>query len=469
VVPGTRAHISGEWCSRSTVQSARIAVSTTPWPVASRQKQQIERQAKRARAALVGGPHSLEAVASKHCSPFSFCRTSITYNRPDVRELEFVSALLQTDATLRSNGGIKSCDLVAYLCSRYGVVVDEEKIKNSIIHEMAGQVHHDKRDDDDDKNGNCDDAVLDICQLIALLLIPHLLEATQDEVLGKEILDSISARIFPEGNSEEGEGLTRESLRKIFESYDEFGLSDKLLDEMVVVAGGPAGGSLAQALTGDLAYFNIAWKDQVTTNFEDVMQAKKIDQVRAKDMNGMSEVTDFDGKDSSSGEIRKEGSLHDIMPEAPDGFRKKEDLAPLKRKFTASFVDFAADSYRRPWFIAILYACFVITYFAYVFGIADNQSYWASIECGPMNQYVCKALQGLIKWTATILQLMVLGLFFIFLGSLGNGVCFQRKCSNIAGTLVAMFVIAIGTVVPYFVVRRRHFVERDQCSSYGDF
>ena len=260
-----------------------------------------------------------------------------TFDRPtgavrDMRELEYLSALLQTNQQhLRADGTIKAGDIVLYLRSRHGIVVEEDTVKNLIMKELAGQTM------------NVDSDVLDLCQLTAILLIPQLLESAKDEsrheaVFGR-VHDEIASVI---GNK----GLTRQRLRETFAMYGDFAVSNDLLDEMIVAAS-PGSKAFIHALTRDLSHFNLEWQVSASTNFDDatggLIKSWNSDRDTTHAMN-------YDAKEElEEWKITKPNTQTD-----------------LKRMRTFAFIDYSADDFRRPLFVMLLWTCFVATYFAYV-------------------------------------------------------------------------------------------------------
>ena len=80
----------------------------------------------------------------------------------DLKELEYISALLQTGGVLRSDGSLAVEDVAHYLLSRNGIRVTPECIKNTIFQVFGvGNVENGGR--------------LDLLELNAILIIPILL------------------------------------------------------------------------------------------------------------------------------------------------------------------------------------------------------------------------------------------------------------------------------------------------------
>ena len=247
----------------------------------------------------------------------------------DLKELEYLSALLQTNMQhLRSDGTIKASDIVLYIRSRHGLVVQEDLVQQLILKELAGQTMDVESD------------VIDLCQLTAILLIPQLLEAASDE----NRLEEVFGKVHEDIASIVGyDGLKRDRLRSIFAMHDDLAVSDDLLDEMIAAAGSGSRAFIL-ALTGDLARFNLEWQSSYTTNFNDATKGL------------------VDGQATISNSPPAELELE-------DGPTKKSDsLNTFKPLRMLGFVDYISDGFRRPLFVMILWTCFVNTYFAYVFG-----------------------------------------------------------------------------------------------------
>lgn len=94
---------------------------------------------------------------------------TIGFDRPigaaaDVAELEYISALMQTQMpNLRLDGSIREEDIVLFLSSRYGIKVSPGEIRKVVMKGLGG--------------GDGDDVCIDLMELVAMLLIPTLLKA----------------------------------------------------------------------------------------------------------------------------------------------------------------------------------------------------------------------------------------------------------------------------------------------------
>lgn len=222
---------------------------------------------------------------------------AIWFERPvgaaaDVRELEYISALHQTDLSgIRQNGSIVAQDIELFLKSRHGVVVTEEEVHNQIINCFGGGTNGSK--------------CIDLMELVAMLIIPTLLkskqqlqqESDQDGqhisipnrcklVLSESnLLKRIWAMILEDCNYSPNNPpkLSKELLGRIFREYGETVLAadDTLLQEMLQAAN-PGWDensdtclsfeSFCTALTNDVAeLYDVQNEFRRTTILDDVM------------------------------------------------------------------------------------------------------------------------------------------------------------------------------------------------------
>ena len=69
----------------------------------------------------------------------------------DVKELEYISALMQTGKNhLREDGSIAACDIVAFLMSRHGIKVSELEVIQKILCTFGDSVVDEQIEEDDD-------------------------------------------------------------------------------------------------------------------------------------------------------------------------------------------------------------------------------------------------------------------------------------------------------------------------------
>lgn len=89
---------------------------------------------------FVGTACRFESSSLAGAPSLSFEQISNQCAYEDVKELEFVSALMQTDKVLRPDGTLKPQDVTLFLQSRFGLAVDEETVERLIFKDLAGWV-----------------------------------------------------------------------------------------------------------------------------------------------------------------------------------------------------------------------------------------------------------------------------------------------------------------------------------------
>lgn len=175
----------------------------------------------------------------------------IAFNRlvgpqADVKELEFISSIHQTcHPDCRTNGTIKAIDIVHFLCSRHSIHVKEEVVKKEIIQTLCGTIEEERGGGDNETNSDGDDGglkndMIDLCQIVALLIIPFLVEK-KDEV-GKTNVDKVFNLFLNEARFLDGASvsqnkiyLTSSLLTSIFENYGERRIPPNIIQEMLSV------------------------------------------------------------------------------------------------------------------------------------------------------------------------------------------------------------------------------------------
>ena len=92
-------------------------------------------------------------------APFEHCVGSLA----DTKELEYLSALLQTESEdICSDGTIRSRDIEVYLRSRHGLSCSRMYIEEHFIPELGGNIHGPSE-------------IIDLIQIVSIILIPFFL------------------------------------------------------------------------------------------------------------------------------------------------------------------------------------------------------------------------------------------------------------------------------------------------------
>lgn len=366
----------------------------------------------------------------------------------DVKELEYISALHQTGDSVRLDGSIKDEDIRLFLSSRYGIDVSAIDVRQTILKGMGGD-----RDTDDDLGDNCPD-VIDVMELTAILLIPTLLKAAALEEEGsnnipngllmpppdllKYVLDMILHDVT---GDRVPKPLTTNLLRRVLQAYGESELANDidLLQEMVDCckcdgtdndATNLTVKSFARGLTHDVKLYDIGNEVRESTHYEDV--------------------------------FRHQDHLVEYDKNITDGKKTIQNVATeptrvLKRKYTAAAIDFTAGTYRSKGLSIMLWACTLISYFAYVFGSANDSAKKVCAESdltyalsAPWREnsgaVTCESAVSIVIWVSFYFIFSIFGLTVVGLGSIGNDVYSQQWWIPLIGaTVVAVFVF-----VPFF-------------------
>jgi len=338
----------------------------------------------------------------------------------DVRELEYVSALHQTDRDeLRRDASIRQEDIRLFLSSRFGIVVDDATIQRMILGDLAGTG---KGENNPSLTGEgCDEEgeqVLDLMELVAVLFIPTFIKASlqlNGKALPQDVtrapsgmLDYVLKMILHDTTGTSSpKPLSVELLKRIFISYGEVGLANDsvLLREMVEHAASVADNddetdmdnrslmldtrTFARALANDLNLYDIRNEVRLTTSYEDVFLNKDALEMAArrsafpggKSIGRGRPVPQDAGTSNQHQEAPNTGATsaaadeeNNITPQMKNSFASqdlRERLSVVKtvpiRRFMAASIDITAGLYRSQGLVVSLWATMLITYFAYVF------------------------------------------------------------------------------------------------------
>jgi len=423
----------------------------------------------------------------------------------DVAELEYISALHQTDMPhLRMDGSIKDIDIVRFLSSRYGIKVTEEEVRKTVMHGLGG--------------GDDDEVCIDLMELVAILLIPTLIKAANavadqqssadrgPDDDGSESENGVgSANALGSGldgfDTEEGGGggtaqsnvaekgtendlgsakrqpvkphpdllryvlqvilhdvtgssepraLTRQLLSDIFLSYGESELAEdnELLDSMVIAAGGEAG-------------------DESTLLDVNAFAHALTDDVRLYDINNEVRRTtnyfDVFKTHQSSHKIDIQPDLELNLGDTADVTdnditnTQRAEVRSVKKKWTASSIDMAAGTFRSKQLVVILWVLMVVSYMAYFLDDTDNFAAecpdWEGENGDRGVAFACQVAVSVVRWIVIFLSAGLYGLGLIGLGSLGNAIERQGRCALILPWIGIAFIL-IMTITNYVDEKR---------------
>ena len=353
---------------------------------------------------------------------------TIQFDRPvgataDIKELEYLSALHQTcmpdlrqDASIdgeknkmaeskrrRRAACVDACSYIAHgasyppsflllqpakdisnlLLSRHGLLVDIELIKKGVLIELAGEF------DDQDPLYK-----MDLCQVVAILLIPHLLKHGGE---GKA-LEQVLAVLVDEVQSPK---LNREFMKQMLDFHGEINVADNVLDEMITAAGGEGTTldttSLLQALTSDVTLYHTDWTDRLSTHFQDVFasfeEGKRI----------VEHTVDVENPENNAHPSLHEETVVEGLKTYIYERRHSIKTHPSMRKvYTASAIDSTADTYSSQSFTVLLWASMILVYLAYFWDI--NLS-WGTVNCQNLSEFSCKLVNGITSWLVIFVEL----------------------------------------------------------------
>jgi len=197
--------------------------------------------------------------------------------------------------------------------------VDEDTVKQNILVELSGELEVEPA------------YKLDLVELVALLLIPYLLQENNMRAIEQVLEVMLNETSSPK--------LNREFLKTLLDFHGEVEVSERVLDSMIDAAGGEGTvlntDSLKHALTSDVTKCGVDWDEQLTTHYEDVFSEPPTNDI----VLGSTTARDNSSSDEEDPSKRKGGEL------------------PFKTVWSAPAIDFTADTYRSQSFSVLLWVC----------------------------------------------------------------------------------------------------------------
>jgi len=393
--------------------------------------------------------HTFEATARAPEAPLlhlAICQNSlqlrdmVSFQRPkgaaaDLRELEYVSALQQTqNGAVRKDGSIQDVDIQLFLKSRYGIEVSIEDVRRLLM------------------GGFGDGDVIDLSELTAMLLIPTLVKAVsskqESSVLYPEpgliqnVLDMILRDVTGSSNPPK---LTVSLLRELLLAYGEEEMSNDmgLLRDMMNVAGNEGDDfdvvAFSRALTSDIMLYNVENEVSLTTNYRDVMEST--------DPSEKTEELSVYKSTESDDEVylleKGRNSMNDT---------DKSDAPAKIRKFPSSpAIDFTACRYSSKYIVVFLWTGFVISYIAYFRRLIQLAIGSQLGNSCPNGKFGCRLAYAIVEWLFILATLCAFGLAYVAFSSIGNGIEETRKWTR----CIAMFFIGFVTWFFFLVLYSR--------------
>mmetsp|Transcript_11119 Transcript_11119/g.16328 ORF Transcript_11119/g.16328 Transcript_11119/m.16328 type:complete len:948 (+) Transcript_11119:156-2999(+) len=385
---------------------------------------------------------------------------TILFERPvgakaDVAELEYVSALLQTNRnSLRADGSLIARDVHLYLKSRYGIEFSEEDVKDFIMQELAGTLISNENSEEKAPMDNSidssidsagkeapkkkdvteeDEPKIDLVQLTSLILIPVIRAQCRRSFLTKMPLFTGELGSLAKSNSEEDEvdfhdciDQSKEiSMQNNAQSNIEEQDSD-VIDLVITIILQEAGLERNVELTEEnmrkiLIVFREQWPDEVVQGMINVCGDNP---VFNRDTFLHALTNDTKAYDLSRNH-KYSSHYEDACNAAHDG----GNYHRLKRFYTAPNVDSAVDTYgSRLWTILAFFTYFV-TAFVYLFNTLNVKgSDFLVLDCQGIETvktalfFGCTVVNSIIALVRIFFLFAVLGFLMLFFTTLGNSV-----------------------------------------------
>lgn len=412
----------------------------------------------------------------------------IRFQRPigapaDTNELEYVAALHQTELKdIRVNGTVNAKDIRNYLTSRHGVYVDHTVLEKRIIKELCGTFvpEDDQSSQFTPKKNQGDEepqAMMDLCQMVALLCIPFLRQEDINEAakgnnplthgMAENVMKLILEELELNGvditqfravdeNFETGTRITPKLVQDMLETYGEYHVPQDILKEMVRACGeNNTSGSKDDDGSGSDSSNNDS--DDEESQIPNLKTQKSGDQAVImwnKDSFQRALTADIQLYQPSF-EKQQTTILADVRSIDRDKNRPQDDdNIPMQSTFnTAPSIDQAAEQYRSFLWMILLWISFLLYYMCYVF---DRNGVVSFTGCSESNAFGCNAASAVVNCLTVFAQFGISGSLYIILGSLGNSSKHKdelgsQKASTGLGILVAMGVVASATIVPNFI------------------
>ncbi|KAG7348536.1 hypothetical protein IV203_017241 [Nitzschia inconspicua] len=324
---------------------------------------------------------------------------------------------------------------------------------------------------------------MDIRQMVAMLLIPHLAKISQgiyvDSITNEEGEKTSASRpgisVAPKSgdcapisvndrtievltneivadvqkDSLIGEDrepvVTKDFLRHIFEAHDEVMVADEVLEEMIEAVGQGStfnAKTFLQGLTKDLAAWDVEWETKFSSAYADVMGLDFLNKAEDDDGEGI-------GKSNSQTFSSTRGSNNFASTHSDTEAPKTNDsfLQKARRVFTLSEIDNTADTYGSESFVVFLWAAFITVYIAYVYSTGSGG---INVTCKNISGFGCQIGNAVVNWFGIMAQLIVLGGLFFIVGSFGNSIFLTRGILSITKVILSMSIIFISTIYFFF-------------------
>jgi hypothetical protein len=430
--------------------------------------------------------------------------STLVFQRPksgavrDVRELEYVSALHQSETELvNPNGWICAGCVTALVRSRHGIVIPIEHVHKQILPDLAGvpppkititnsepknKNEGDNQEFDIDIDpghgitaDNVDNVVfLDIANVVSMLLIPKLKRHSEaleySKTSGSSPIESEEAERFfrcvlgvfrrdlgidNDDDDDEAPLLTRELLQTMLETYGEDPNDETAVDEMMEYLVSKNGESsdnpprldvptLIKAVTSDLDAYNTRWETSKTTHSDDFLQ------LLDGGIGSLLKGVDCQKCVLTHGRTVEIPTTNDSPENESNGNRKPVLLKRLPDQQTLSVVDLAADTFSSEFYFVLLFLSLILIYLSFdnsVSSYLDLNGYFRCRSPDNSNYFGCEVAEAIVNWLIVVIRLGGVGTCYMLFTSAGN--CSMKAC-GIPKNLFASLILVCITILPFF-------------------
>mmetsp|Transcript_6580 Transcript_6580/g.14884 ORF Transcript_6580/g.14884 Transcript_6580/m.14884 type:complete len:982 (+) Transcript_6580:198-3143(+) len=429
----------------------------------------------------------------------------------DLRELEYIASLHQTGSTIRRDGSIRTDDITKFLISRYGIQVTEADVADTIAKGFGGGGIS---EDDGD--------TLDLCEIVALLLVPTLLKAEmslhrdhleREKVRGSHLhlgndvdTDDPSEQVVDDPVPAVGTSTTTKQQHDMnfhsqkagrddvwnsvnggsrslrgedrWPDYDiiEFVLGMILRD----VTGDDKPKPMTKELLKKIFVFygehDVAEDDRLLEEMISVASHMQImpDGERTEPILDVFTFAHCLTMDVRAYNPKTEGRLstnfNDVYESKNDqhgASMPEEEVHHVKKVFTFSSIDYAVDTFRSKLFVTLLWVVWALFFWMYMNG--SSSSGQGDLNCDEKDTegkiFGCNIAQGIISWLLIMAKLVIIGSGFVILCSAGQSINHTNPLSLVL-SVTSMGFICMMTFVPAFQTFQI-MKEEDYVDEYG--
>jgi hypothetical protein len=395
-----------------------------------------------------------------------------------------------------------------FLSSRHGVRVSLDVVRESIVLELAGSFPPPRKllcggdifvDDDPpgaqkthEEDGNrrgslipteeeetqeeedVEEPKVDICQMLALLLIPFLRSGNihdlqflrgKNEIQNLEdnaellqhvleiALNNLQTELDPKttsnGMEPQGIWLSVDIMREILETFGEYGIPTDLIEDMVEVARSGLDMTSEEMGNTDQVFLDAAIFLHVLTADTQLYNPAEIDCSRSTHFDDARVAREFQ-QQALYGRFAARTRRRSSLVRANKTVGTNPNSLPFEKLYTAANIDNNADTYRSTTWFTLVWVETILLYFAYMV----NSSWDVGDIDGCDNEYGCEIAKSLINWFVIFLQLTTLGFGWVMISSLGNTTNVtdegSQKLLTSVQILMGLGLVSTITMVSFF-------------------